>query len=571
MNRPIPIAIAFGLCLTVVLAALGWTSLHLLRFDAAQRQAQSQATLEENVRLALWRMDSALAGLAAQESVRPVAEYQPVYYLGRNSVSLTPSGDSQRVSSPLAIATVPYIVAHFQVGDDGRLISPQFTDDEAEPRQQQVRVLARIIADSKLAERLPAPTAPAEIEAPPMADIAQSAGDMPSQQARGAIEYQRRSQYVLNNSIVTQNASQLPSVPLASTGLAGGVMTPVWFNGRLLLARRVLLAEQGYLQICWLDWPAIEVWLTDLIRDLLPAAHLAAAPTDSEEQPTRRLAALPLVLNPGEASSTVGEWWSPLRWSLAIAWLCVVLAAVAVGTLLTGVVSLSERRAAFVSAVTHELRTPLTTLRMYAEMLAEGMVGDDAQRTTYLNTLRIEAERLAHLVENVLAYARLERGRSPATWQTIRVDELLDRMSDRLSERCRQAEMQLLIEAGDEVRGRTLRTDPSSVEQIVFNLVDNACKYAGRAADHRIHLSAAADQTHVRLAVADHGPGITPSVARRLFRPFGKSAEEAARSAAGVGLGLALCRRLSRQLNATLKLESNHSGGACFALLLPVV
>src|SRR5947209_711192 len=75
MNRPITVALTFGLCLLVVMAALGWTSANLLRLDAAERDAQRQAELEENVRLALWRMDSALAGIVAQESVRPFADY----------------------------------------------------------------------------------------------------------------------------------------------------------------------------------------------------------------------------------------------------------------------------------------------------------------------------------------------------------------------------------------------------------------------------------------------------------------------------------------------------------------
>ena len=63
-----------------------------------------------------------------------------------------------------------------------------------------------------------------------------------------------------------------------------------------------------------------------------------------------------------------------------------LLAALAVGALLLGVVRLSERRASFVSAVTHELRTPLTTFRMYAEMLAEGMVPDEKQKKEYLSS-----------------------------------------------------------------------------------------------------------------------------------------------------------------------------------------
>ncbi len=75
---------------------------------------------------------------------------------------------------------------------------------------------------------------------------------------------------------------------------------------------------------------------------------------------------------------------------------------------------LSERRRIFVSAVTHELRTPLTTFRLYTDMLADGMVSGEEKRRSYLERLRGEAQRLSHLVENVLFYARLESGRAGA-------------------------------------------------------------------------------------------------------------------------------------------------------------
>ena len=94
-------------------------------------------------------------------------------------------------------------------------------------------------------------------------------------------------------------------------------------------------------------------------------------------------------------------------------WGAVLFAVLAAAVLLHGVMTLSERRAAFVSSVTHELRTPLTTFRMYAEMLARGMVPDAERRQEYYETLQSESERLTLLVENVLAYARLERGRKP--------------------------------------------------------------------------------------------------------------------------------------------------------------
>jgi signal transduction histidine kinase len=239
---------------------------------------------------------------------------------------------------------------------------------------------------------------------------------------------------------------------------------------------------------------------------------------------------------------------------------------------LRGVVALSERRGAFVSAVTHELRTPLTTFRMYAEMLAEGMVPSAEQRQKYLETLRREADRLAHLVENVLQYARLERGKPSRQKETFTVSALLDRVQPPLADRAEQAEMKLVVEIDDEVRSQRLTTDSGAVEQILFNLVDNACKYAAASEDKRIQLRVTRQRRLVSIEVRDHGPGISPTARRRLFTPFSKSAQEAARSAPGVGLGLALSKRLAADLGGRLAMSSNRGDaepGAAFVLTLP--
>ena len=156
--------------------------------------------------------------------------------------------------------------------------------------------------------------------------------------------------------------------------------------------------------------------------------------------------------------------------------------------LLVGVMSLSERRATFVSAVTHELRTPLTTLRMYAEMLAERMVPDEAKRRHYLRTIQVEADRLGHLVENVLAYAQLERGNPTGRLESTTPAVLVERVRERLAGRTSQAGMELVIEPHDGNTQVSVRADPGAVEQVLFNLVDNACKYASSAEDHGVHI-----------------------------------------------------------------------------------
>ncbi|HZN36220.1 MAG TPA: HAMP domain-containing sensor histidine kinase [Pirellulaceae bacterium] len=347
-----------------------------------------------------------------------------------------------------------------------------------------------------------------------------------------------------------------------------GASRVLWLGDHLVMARRVQIGEQTVVQGCWLDWQQLKEMLRWKIADVLPEVELTPLKGTERIKLSRVLATIPVQLSvPAPTLPPVA--WTPIRVSLVVAWLCLVATALAAALMLHSVVALSERRGAFVSAVTHELRTPLTTFRMYAEMLSAGMVPEGQQRQHYLETLRIEADRLAHLVENVLQYARLERGRPGKRRESVSIHGLLDRSQARLADRAAQAEMKLVVELAGEDAEVSLATDSAAVEQILFNLVDNACKYAVNAADKRIHLAIAVQPRQVQFTVRDHGPGISASGRRRLFQPFSKSVHEAANTAPGVGLGLALSRRLAGELGGRLQLNSPVGGGCAFVLTLP--
>ena len=174
------------------------------------------------------------------------------------------------------------------------------------------------------------------------------------------------------------------------------------------------------------------------------------------------------------------------------------------------------------------------------------------------------------MVENVLSYARLERGRVNGRIETLSLDELLAPVVERLAARAEQAGMELVVEA-DNGAGETLvRANPSAVEQVLFNLVDNAGKYAAAAGDKRLHLSLQPNGRTAELRLRDHGPGVSAAARRRLFHSFSKSAHEAAHTAPGVGLGLALSRRLARDMGGDLRLDTRVVDGACFVLSLPL-
>ncbi|MEX0866933.1 MAG: HAMP domain-containing sensor histidine kinase, partial [Pirellulales bacterium] len=335
----------------------------------------------------------------------------------------------------------------------------------------------------------------------------------------------------------------------------------------------VVAEGRTIIQGVWLDWAAIRAVLQQEVSELFPQLSMLPVHDEGQGDPARMLASAPITLNVRQPrlAAMQPEAMSPTIIALVVAWSCLAAAAVAAAVLLAGVMALSERRAAFVSAVTHELRTPLTTFRMYAEMLALGMVREESQRRAYLETLRTEADRLFHLVENVLSYARLERGAAAAPRTETTVDELLATCTARLAGRAAEAGMELRIDLPAEFGPVQLATDRAAVEQILFNLVDNACKYAQAAKDRRIQLKATATRTQLLLRVVDHGPGIAPQAAAALFRPFTKSASDAANTAPGVGLGLALCRRLARDLGGDLRLEpcNGDPRGASFVFTLP--
>jgi signal transduction histidine kinase len=171
-------------------------------------------------------------------------------------------------------------------------------------------------------------------------------------------------------------------------------------------------------------------------------------------------------------------------------------------------------------------------------------------------------------VENVLSYARLERGRTDGRMESVSLEQLVHPIESRLVDRARQDGMQLVVEGDEAAFSAVVRANRSAVEQILLNLVDNAAKYAGAASDKRIHLSVERTDGAVQLRIRDHGPGIARPAGRRLFRPFSKSAREAANSAPGVGLGLALSRRLAGDMGGRLWLDKTVTDGACFVLTL---
>ena len=632
MTRPRWIWISFGAAFGVVLLAMGWTTAMARRLERAEIEGRRNAALEESVRLALWRMDSALAPVITQEIARPSFHYGAFYAAERPYEQMfstnAPSAQMQArlLPSPLLSFSSPFVKLHFQISASGEIGSPQspsgaerdlaiatcLPKDALAIHGELLDQLRPLVDRDALRAALPAPErsngsvfvrARADPPVPPT--VAPPSGQkLQKPQTAQTLDNRLQTdayQKIQESAVQTfkgsrSSASQarlneidfrtlncepgnLGQMLAANDGtplptIDEGLYQPVWSASALLLARRVAVEDRELVQGAWLDWPALKAWLLAGIKDLLPNADLLAAATPENASGERLLASLPVRIVPGAAPPVLETESSPMVFSLSLAWASVLLAGAAVGALLLLSLALSERRKSFVSAVTHELRTPLTTFRMYSEMLAEGMVETEEQKKSYLGRLRTEADRLSHLVENVLAYARLESGRARRHVEEITIDALITRVRPRLEDRARDGGMTLAIEIAMAASGATLRVDASAVEQVLFNLVDNACKYAAESSARTIRLCAQIQDGVAALRVEDHGPGISSAARKSIFSPFARPASRSAGAGTvpdkGVGLGLALSRRLAREMGGDLRIDQHFDGGAAFVLRLPL-
>ncbi len=239
------------------------------------------------------------------------------------------------------------------------------------------------------------------------------------------------------------------------------------------------------------------------------------------------------------------------------------LAALLAGCSVVGLVWQSERlarqRSRFAAAAAHELNTPLAGLRMYGEMLAEGL-GEPARRGEYSRRIAAEAGRLGRVVNNVLGYSRLDRGRLSASPQIGDLGDAVGRAVDALRPALEDGGVTLRVAVEPELP--PVRFDRDAVTQMLQNLLDNAEKYTRGCTDRSVDVTVANGDGGVWLTVRDRGPGVPAAFRHRLFRPFVR--EDSADAPPGLGLGLAMVRELARAQRAELSYRDAPGGGACF-------
>ncbi len=587
---------AYGLGAAVVIGGLAWMSVRVIRLEREERVARLDAERQETTRLALWRIDSWLSPRLARESARTWFDYEPYHpqTIAYNRL-LEPIAEGEvLLPSPLLNFSSVHFPLHFQWRRSTGFTSPQVPSaallergaiacspvparpDRAELLRSTVAAIDLRDMEQRLrdAER-PIDLAFADNRAALLNSPEWNAQRSKSNRLPDAGDLKARQSASNYAQQAFESREQQTLAPanegVASSAVDVGPLVPIWLGGdapRLIIARRVRIAQETLVQGMLVDWPALRSELLKQVEDIAPNAELLQMTGDTADDATR-LASLPVMLGLGGSSDAqIADLAAhPAALGLGLVWLAALGAIGMTGLALRASIGAAVRTSRFASSVTHELRTPLTTFRLYSEMLADGIVTDEAKKREYLGTLRDESARLGLLVENVLAWSRAEDGRAPAEPRRLSLRTLVDDVAPVLRRRCEEHGVAFAV-AGDIDTNATVTTDPDRVRQILFNLVDNGCKYAGRGSEVRLRVEP--NGTRTSLAIEDNGPGVPDRLRRRIFRAFDRGERGPGDSIRGLGLGLAISSELARGLGGRLRCETSTLGGAQFSLELPI-
>jgi signal transduction histidine kinase len=553
----------------------------LLRGALAAVEREQQLRREALAARVFDELEATLASFVAYEQARPFVQWRREW-LGAGAPGLT--------RSPLAsLPEQTFVLGYFQIEPDGSFASPMLpgpgegteVNEPTLARAEQLRELNNDIAGERPAslpepelDRAPVEPQQAVQQAAVPDDVQiQRALDQQSviRQRKNAIANQAEfdpNLEALSNFVGPDNVAVIgraDALDLRVTGFVGEDL-----GESLRLVRTVQIGGEQWLQGLVIDRRALGDWLE---REVLGSPDLAGfVELDWQPDPrtgiddgqwTHQFAApfgvleVSARLDPvAVLGSTSAKLILALGLGLALA-LIVVL--IAVERAFTGLVERSEERERFVAAVTHELRTPLTSIRMYSEMLEQGMVGERERQRSYHETIRREAERLSRLVEQVLTLARVEDGPRSLVGEGERAPlrDVVESVVELLEPLASARELGIRVELDAEVAACELPRDP--LAQILTNLVDNAIKFtpSGGAA---IEILARSTSPLVSLVIRDGGRGVEPELLPRMFEPFVRGQREHEQATPGTGIGLAVVRALVNEIGGRVHARNRSDG-----------
>ena len=221
-----------------------------------------------------------------------------------------------------------------------------------------------------------------------------------------------------------------------------------------------------------------------------------------------------------------------------------------------------QLRREFSANVSHELKTPLTSISGFAEIMQDGFVKDEDVKV-FAGRIYKEAQRLIRLVGDVIRISRLDEGGLPYQWEKLDLYSLTHDIFSTLHEAAEKQEVHMYMEGGSTV----LDTVPMIMEEVLYNVCDNAVKYNHRGGEVFVRLKDEGDA--VRVNVRDTGIGIPKEDQERIFERFYRVDKSHSREIGGTGLGLSIVKHGVKTLNGRLWLNSEPGQGTEIIMEFP--
>jgi two-component system, OmpR family, phosphate regulon sensor histidine kinase PhoR len=221
-------------------------------------------------------------------------------------------------------------------------------------------------------------------------------------------------------------------------------------------------------------------------------------------------------------------------------------------------------RSDFVANASHELRTPLTTISGFIDTMQGAARKDEKARDEFLKLMQVQAERMSHLIDDLLSLSRIELDEHVAPASFVNLVDVVLQAQNLLTPLAQESGCALDIELPQQLM---VRGDAHQLAQVVHNLIENAIKYSGRGKS--VSISGRRAGGFVSLSIMDNGPGIAAHHLPRLTERFYRVNAQDSRARGGTGLGLAICKHIINRHRGRLNIESVVGTGSSFTMELP--
>ncbi len=225
---------------------------------------------------------------------------------------------------------------------------------------------------------------------------------------------------------------------------------------------------------------------------------------------------------------------------------------------------LTKMKSDFVATVSHEFKSPLTSIRQITEMLQSNRV-PDSKREKYYAVMLQQGARLTHLIDNILDFSKMERGKKSYTMQSMNISDIVQNVADRFQQRMQDEGFIVKVDFQPDIP--LIEADLTAMEQVLHNLLDNAAKYSGDS--RKIDIRGYTENGSVITSVQDYGIGITQKEQSRIFERFYRADNTHFNKVKGSGLGLTLVKEIIAAHGGRIQVSSIPGEGSIFSFILP--